>query len=80
MTERAKDPGAKPLERRGPALSSAVDAVLLLGRSVHQGAAGEGMESLAEAVRVTGRYLAVRTAVAHRYKAPTRVFLRVYTP
>ena len=40
--------------------------MLLLGRSGHQGAAGEGMESLAEAVRATGRYLAVRTAVAER--------------
>ncbi len=46
--------------------SEKVDAVLLLGRSGHQGAAGEGMESLAEAVRATGRYLAVHTAVAER--------------
>ncbi len=40
--------------------------MLLLGRYGHQGAAGEGMEFLAEAVRATGRYLAVRTAIAER--------------
>ncbi len=66
MTERAKEPGAGPLERRDPTLSGGVDAVLLLGRSGHQGAAGEGMVFLAEAVRATGRYLAVRTAIAER--------------
>jgi hypothetical protein len=43
-----------------------VDAVLLLGRYGHQGAAGEGMEALAEAVRAIGRYPMVRTAVAER--------------
>ncbi len=43
-----------------------VDAVLLLGRSGHQGTAGEGIESLAEAVRATGRYLLVGTAIAER--------------
>lgn len=64
MTERTKDPDAEPAERRDPALG--VDAVLLLGRSGHQGAAGEGMESLAETVRATGRYLAVETAIAER--------------
>ncbi len=53
-------------EREDPALSGRVDAVLLLGRSGHQGSAGEGMESLAEAVRATGRYVAVHTAVAER--------------
>lgn len=47
-------------------LTGGVDAVLLLGRSGHQGAAGERVESLAEAVRATGRYLAVHTAVAER--------------
>lgn len=47
-------------------LPGGVDAVLLLGRSGHQGKAGEGMESLAEAVRATGRYTVVRTAVAER--------------
>ncbi len=66
MTERAKEPGAGPLERRDSTLSGGVDAVLLLGRSGHQGAAGEGMVFLAEAVRATGRYLAVRTAIAER--------------
>lgn len=66
MTERAKDPGAEPVERRDPMLSGGVDAVLLLGRNGHQGAAGEGMEFLAEAVRATGRYLAVHTATAER--------------
>ena len=66
MTERAKDPGAGPLEREDPTLPEGVDAVLLLGRSGHQGGAGEGLESLAEAVRGTGRYLTVHTAVAER--------------
>jgi (2Fe-2S) ferredoxin len=40
--------------------------VLLLGRYGHQGAAGEGMEALAETVRATGRHPVVRTAVAER--------------
>ncbi len=41
--------------------------MLLLGRGGHQGAAGEGMESLAEALRATtGRYMTVHTAVAER--------------
>ena len=53
MVERAEETGG-------------VDAVLLLGRSGHQGTAGEGMEFLAEAVRATGRYLTVRTAIAER--------------
>lgn len=53
-------------ERRDPTLSVGVDAVLLLGRYGYQGTAGEGIESLAEAVRETGRYLAVHTAVAER--------------
>ncbi len=64
--QRAEDNGAGPLERGGPKLSGGVDAVLLLGRSGHQVAAGEGMESLAEAVRATGRYLAVHTAIVER--------------
>lgn len=51
---------------REAALSGEVDAVLLLGRSGHQGAAGEGIESLAEVVRATGRYITVHTAVAER--------------
>jgi len=54
------------LERRDPALSGEVDTVLLLGRYGHQGAAGEGMEFLAEAVRATGRYVTVRTAIVER--------------
>lgn len=66
MTEWAKEPGAGSLKRRDSTLSAGVDAVLLLGRSGHQGAAGEGMEFLAEAVRATDRYLAVRTAIAER--------------
>ncbi|MBA3793609.1 MAG: hypothetical protein H0X19_05675, partial [Rubrobacter sp.] len=49
--------------REAPLLGEAA-AVLLLGRSGHQGTAGEGLESLAEAVRATGRYAAVHTAVA----------------
>ncbi len=53
-------------ERPSLTLSGGVDAVLLLGRYGHQGAAGEGMEFLAEAVQSTGRYLAVRTAIAER--------------
>lgn len=40
--------------------------MLLLGRYGHQGAAGEGIEFLAEAVRSTDHYLAVRTAIAER--------------
>jgi (2Fe-2S) ferredoxin len=40
--------------------------VLLLGRHGHQGAAGEGMEALAEAVRAVGRYSIVRMAVVER--------------
>lgn len=51
---------------REVSLSGEVDAVLLLGRSGHQGAAGEGLESMAEAVRATGRYATVHTAVAER--------------
>lgn len=51
---------------REAVLPGGVDAVLLLGRSGHQGMAGEGIESLAEAVRGTGRYRVVRTAVAER--------------
>ncbi len=68
MTEQwTKDPGARSLERGDSALSEGVDAVLLLGRGGHQGAAGEGMESLAEALRATtGRYMTVHTAVAER--------------
>lgn len=66
MTERVRDPGVEPLKRRDSMPSREVYAVLLLGRSGHQGAAGEGMESLAEAVRATDRYLAVRTAVSER--------------
>lgn len=54
------------MTEREAALSGEVDAVLLLGRSGHQGAAGEGLESLAEAVRATGRYITVHTAVAER--------------
>lgn len=50
--------------QREASLPTGVDAVLLLGRSGHQGRAGEGLESLAEAVRATGRYAAVHTAVA----------------
>lgn len=53
-------------EQQNPAPSGTVDAVLLLGRSGHQGAAGEGMEALAEAVRATGRYPVVHTAIAER--------------
>ena len=53
-------------ERPSPTLSGGMDAVLLLGRYGHQGAAGEGMEFLAEAVRSPDRYLAVRTAIAER--------------
>ncbi|MEJ7872476.1 MAG: (2Fe-2S) ferredoxin domain-containing protein [Rubrobacteraceae bacterium] len=64
--QRAEDTETRPLERGDPALSGGVDAVLLLGRSGHQGAAGEGMESLAEAVRATGRYLTVHTAIVER--------------
>ena len=52
-------------DREAPLLGGAA-AVLLLGRSGHQGTAGEGLESLAEAVRATGRYAAVHTAVAER--------------
>lgn len=48
--QRAKGLGIGPLKRGDPMLPGGVDAVLLLGRSGHQGAAGEGMESLAEAV------------------------------
>ena len=66
MTERAKEPGAGPLKRRGSTLSGGVDALLLLGRYGHQGAAGEGIEFLAEAVRATGPYPVVRTAIAER--------------
>jgi (2Fe-2S) ferredoxin len=66
LTERAKEPGTGPLERTDSTLSGGVDAVLLLGRYGHQGAAGEGMEFLAEAVRATGRYPVVRTAIAER--------------
>jgi hypothetical protein len=66
LVERAKDP--KPLERRDPMPSGGVDAVLPLGRSGHQGAAGEGMESLAEVVWATGRY------------SPNPCVFRVYTP
>ena len=66
MTERAKEPGTGSFERRNSTLSGGVDAVLLLGRYGHQGAAGEGIEFLAEAVRATGRYPAVRTAIAER--------------
>lgn len=51
---------------RETALTGGVDAVLLLGRSGHQGTAGEGVETLAEAVRETGRYATVHTAVAER--------------
>ena len=40
--------------------------MLLLGRYGHQGAAGEGIEFLAEAVRATGRYVTVRTAIVER--------------
>ena len=47
-------------------LSVGADAVLLLGRYGHQGTVGEGMEALAEAVRATGRYPVVHTAVAER--------------
>jgi len=58
------------LTERESALSEGVDervdAVVLLGRSGQQGAADEGMGPLAEAVRTTGRYRAVRTAVAER--------------
>jgi hypothetical protein len=60
------EPGAGSFECRGSTLSGGVDAVLLLGRYGHQGAAGEGIEFLAEAVRATGRYPVVRTAIAER--------------
>lgn len=40
--------------------------MLLLDRSGHQGTADEGIEPLAEAVRATGRYRVVRTAVVER--------------
>jgi (2Fe-2S) ferredoxin len=66
LTERAKEPGAGSFECRSSTLSGGVDAVLLLGRYGHQGAAGEGIEFLAEAVRTTGRYQVVRTAIAER--------------
>ncbi len=66
MTEWSKKPGAGSFERRDSTLSGNVDAVLLLGRYGHQGAAGEGIEFLAEAVRATGRYPIVRTAIAER--------------
>lgn len=54
------------MTEREAVLPGGVDAVLLLGRSGHQGMAGEGIESLAEAVRGTGRYRVVRTAVVER--------------
>lgn len=66
MTERAKSSSAGSPKPGDPAPSVVVDAVLLLGRYGHQGAAGEGMEALAEAVRAIGRYPMVRTAVAER--------------
>ena len=44
MTERAKEPGAGSPEPGDPSPSVVVDAVLLLGRYGHQGAADEGME------------------------------------
>ena len=64
--ERAKRSSAGSPKPGDPAPSVVVDAVLLLGRYGHQGAAGEGMEALAEAVRAIGRYPMVRTAVAER--------------
>ncbi len=65
MTEQAKGPEAGASGLYSPTLSErVVDAVLLLGRTGHQGTVGEGMQSLAEAVRATGRYVTVRTAVA----------------
>ena len=64
--ERAKSSSAGSPKPGDPAPSVVVDAVLLLGRYGHQGAAGEGMEALAEAVRAIGRYPMVRTAVAER--------------
>jgi hypothetical protein len=66
LTERAKEPGTGSLERRDSTLSGGVDAVLMLERYGHQGAAGEGIKFLAEAVRATGRYPVVRTAIAER--------------
>lgn len=59
----------RPTEREA-ALSESedkgVDAVLLLERGGYQGTADEGVETLAEAVRATGRYRVVRTAVVER--------------